>query len=174
MRLVKHCHRLPREVGDTYPIPRNIQGQARLVSEQPDQRCPCTLQGVGLMTFKGPLQLKLFCNSMGPFSRSSLLRALPYIHSARSGLAGFKHKGCCPKSLGHCREHQWHRSQWWILVAAVLQEGYLGIKSEGIWQDCGKMSQEYLQAFPSYSCISHHCPTWNIRRTQGLQLLRAR
>ena len=36
MRVVKHWHRLPREVADA-PVPGNIQGQIGRGSEQPDR-----------------------------------------------------------------------------------------------------------------------------------------
>jgi len=37
MRVVKHWHRLPREVADAPSIPGNIQGQVGWGSEQPDR-----------------------------------------------------------------------------------------------------------------------------------------
>ena len=40
--------------------------------------------------------------------------------------------------------------------------------TEEVWQDCERMSQHCWQAFTSYSCINHHRPTWDDRRSQGM------
>ena len=47
-------------------VPGDIQGHAGPGSDQPDVAAgvPVHCRGVGLMTFKGPFQLKRFCASM--------------------------------------------------------------------------------------------------------------
>lgn len=75
------------------------------------------------MTFKVPFQLKLFCDSMGLFSRSIPLRAMPCIHTVGSGLAGFKPRGAAPKV--QVSEHQWHRGALggsWLLGNQVWRD----------------------------------------------------
>jgi len=58
---MRHWHSLSR-----YPIPGETQGQAGQSSEQPDVAVGVSVhcEGVDQATFKGPLQLKQFCDLM--------------------------------------------------------------------------------------------------------------
>jgi len=65
MRVVKHWHRLPREVGRC-PIPRNIQHEVGQRSEQPDLvvDVPAHCRRFGLEDIQRSLPTKLFYDSL--------------------------------------------------------------------------------------------------------------